>query len=258
MAKSIPINDFNAIEAAAFVIVFDRSFTEKEQNKLLSLQKELADDLPVFQIAPTFDVKEQMVFTKTGVVLKKIDEDGKDEWVLRTLSNQISIICTSYRRWETVWSKAEKYLLATAQKLDLENLKIEAVVLQYADKFVGDAADYHIHDVFAKKNKYLTKQAEKAGRSWHVHQGWFEAQNDSERVLNVLNLTTNAEQEKVISRIEHEGHIQYAPEMRVAKNFFDSKTKEYEKTFAFLHQNNKNVVSSVLSEEQKTNVGINA
>lgn len=260
---AVPINLTNAIDAVAFVIVFDRTFTEKEENKLLKLQEDLKKDLPLFsqdvligtkienEIIVTQDVK------KSGIKLQKIEPNGKIGWSLHILGNQIIITCKSYDRWDKVWTKVEKYLNNTVKLLELKDLSVSAVVLQYIDRFTESASGkYKLENVFSKETEYLTQHTKNVGKLWHVHQGWFETGvSAKEKVLHVLNLGTTEHLKKILTTIDHALQLQFIEKPKNAKEFFDSK-KEYKKVFDSLHRKNKDIIKSLLNNSLRKAIGL--
>lgn len=260
--SSVPINSANAIDAVAFAIVFNREFNEKEQNKLLGLQKVFEKDLPQFSQDMLVDTKiesETVIkqdVKKSGIRLQKIEADGKISWVLHILSNQIIITCSSYDRWNNVWNNVDKYLKESVKLLDLADINVNAVVLQYIDKFTeNNGKKYNVKNVFNSETEYLTSNVKNIGKLWHVHQGWFEDVPNKEKILHVLNLGTIDNSEKILTTIDHSLRLQFVEKPKVAKKFFD-KNKEYKKTFELLHEKNKNLLKSLLNKKQCEAIGL--
>lgn len=259
---AVPINSANAIDAAAFVIIFDRSFTEKEENKLLGLQKTLEKDLPQFSQDMIIGAKleNEKITTqdvrKSGIKLQKIEPNGKVGWSLHVFGNQIIISCRSYDRWNKIWTKVDKYLKNSIKLLDLNDINVTAIVLQYVDRFTeNDSGKYNLENVFNKETEYLTQHAKKAGKLWHVHQGWFESVSSKEKILHVLNLGATEHSKKILTTIDHSLQLQFIDKPKNAKKFFDSK-KDYQKAFDSLHQKNKDIIKALINHNQCKAIGL--
>jgi uncharacterized protein (TIGR04255 family) len=259
---AVPINSANAVDAVAFVIIFDRNFTEQEEKKFLELQKTLADDLQQFsqdivietQLENGKAVKHES--KNSGIKLQSIQPNGKVGWGLHIFANQISIFCGSYDRWEKVWAKVDKYLKCSVKLLELNSINVTAIALQYVDRFTENASDeYELTNVFNNKTQYLTSNTKNAGKLWHVHQGWFENISDKEKILHVLNLGATENSEKILTTIDHSLQFQFVDKPHIAKNFFGSK-KEYQKAFDLMHQKNKDVLKELLNHEQCQEIGL--
>lgn len=257
-----PVNQENAIDAAAFVVLFNRPFTEKEETSLLALKEIFRDELPDFSRTTMVTVKHEAgrppehVVKESGLRLQKFEPSGKVGWVLNILENQLVITCQSYDRWNNVWAQSEKYMKAALRLLDINSLSVQACMLQYVDRFIEKSSSaYTTHDVFDKKTSYLTAKAATAGKLWHVHQGWFEERSPDERILNILNMGTTEDRGNIVTTIDHSLQLQFLPKPKPAKRFFDAK-KEYQKAFLILHEKNKDVVKSLLNSNQRKAVGL--
>ena len=97
-----PVADSNAIEAAAFVIQFEREFSESEIEALFALAQRLKQDLPSFQklITLLVGVSEEGASSVAtapfprqrlaGILLQHFRDNGKPDWVLRASNNQVA------------------------------------------------------------------------------------------------------------------------------------------------------------------------
>lgn len=254
--SAAPINSANAIDAAAFVVLFNRPFTEKEETNLLALKEIFKEELPDFsrnmQVSFEQQAGKQPVHSvkESGLKLQKFEPSGKIGWILTIIENRLIVTCQSYDRWNKVWVQTDKYIQATLKLLDLSSLSVQACVLQYVDRFTEKSTSaYDIHEVFDKKTVYLTSKATSAGKLWHVHQGWFDEKGADEKILNVLNLGTNEDSGKIITTIDHSLQLQFL-KPKPAKKFFD-RQKKYEQDFVFLHEKNKDVIKSLLNQKQR-------
>lgn len=254
--SAVPINSTNAIDAAAFAVVFDRSFTDQEQNKFLVLQKTFEKELPNFSRGAVFGAKFEnnkiinQESKEVGVKLQRIEPNGKVGWSLHVMEDQIVISCNAYDRWSKVWGKVDKYLKSTVDLLNLDTISVSAIVLQYVDRFTENSnVKYSAHNVFDDKTKFLTPHSCDVGKLWHVHQGWFEDKAEKEKILHVLNLGTTEDSKKILTTINHSLQLQFLDESKPAKKIFNSKN-EYQKTFVDLHEKNKKILRELLNSKQ--------
>lgn len=252
-----PISGKHAIEAAVFMLAFERPFQGAALDALSGLQSALAEDFPVFQKINVLEVRIEGGAPIThqaggisGVSLQRFRPDGRPAWSLRADGNAIVVTCTEYDTWDTTAPQALAYLNKAASAVLDEQNPLALVVLQVIDRFVRPSADgYDIKEVFNPKSRYLTRQAADAGRLWHVHQGWFEDHEElGGRFLNVLNLSTNDTPSGVVTTIEHTAQLQaqgglpstHAVDKTWCKEVFDA-----------LHVRNKDIVSDLLNAKQR-------
>lgn len=254
-----PINSKNAIDAVAFVVLFNRHFTEKEDSDLLQLKEVFKDELPNFSKNTIVTLKQELgrqpehVVKESGLKLQKFEPSGKIGWILNITEGQLIITCQSYDRWDKVWAQTDKYIKATLKLLNLASLSVQSCVLQYIDRFTEESTKYNIYEVFDESTKYLTKKSIEVEKLWHVHQGWFDKKSDDGKILNILNLGTSEDNNKIITTIDHS--LQFISNPKPAGKFFDDK-KEYGKVFSFLHEKNKDIIKSLINQKQRKAVGL--
>ncbi len=117
-----------------------------------------------------------------------------------------------------------------------------------------DYDDYQASEVFNLDSDYLSKKVTGGFLLWHVHQGWFE---DIGRfsILNNLNISTNGEKSGLhLSKIGHLTRVQSPQETPLVD---DNKIKKFVKESALIcHDINKSVMSNLLSEAAKKEIGL--
>ncbi len=253
-----PIRKENAIESNTFVLVFARPFNKQELQSLLRLENALKDQLPSFNEINSINVRlegGQVTPSQemTGVLLQCFKTDGKPSIELKIESNIIEIICFSYDRWRSVWGKAKQFLLEAIKAVDSNDNKLIICVLKVVDKFLydGDSKDYKVSDIFNENTQFLTKNiisGEKA-RLWHIFQGWFE---ESDVILNNLNITTSDSNGKTLTTIEHDIRHQFNKNPQIISDI----KERLDDVFSSLHEKNKIVINSLLNEEQLKRIGL--
>jgi len=273
MSEARPISETNAIEAAAFALVFSREFEEKEVEALYSLEHSLKSTLSSYSKTSSLMVNvidnapAQQSQKMSGVLLQSFQDNGKPSWSLRAADNMIIANCMKYDNWENVWPKAYQLLLKAAQCVDSDSNSIARAVFQVIDKFVYDEKpkSYSIGDVFNSDSIYLTKQAISSGSLWHVFQGWYEGIADqsapNNEVLHTLKLGSSFNNEKLVALIDHTIQKNLnAPTLSV-KEFLVPQTLEVgsalaDQLFKELHDKNVQVLHNLLANDQLTAIGL--
>lgn len=259
MTISHPINSVNAIDAVAFIVAFSRSFTSREMENIKTLKEKLVEELPAYSEIKGVKITmnelgvQESESISSGINLSCFSESGEVKWKLEINEAQIVITCKVYDRWAKVWGKAQQYLQAVLDVLDLNNLEVNVLALQYVDRFIEKIDTYDISNVFNVETKYITTNALDAGTLWHIHQGWFEEYEHSNNLLNVLNIATNKKNNMIVTTIDHAAHAQFVNNAIVAQELFGD-SKLCETIFSDLHNNNKKIITAMWNEEQQKGV----
>ena len=266
LSNAKPVAESNSIEAAAFVIQFEREFSELEIEALFALEQRLKDELPSFQkmTALSVNISDEQLAPITrprlgGVVLQHFQENGKPDWVLRAGHNQITVNCLKYTRWNEISATSIRFLSAAAKSVDSETNRITAVATQFIDKFIYESIpiNYDIQDVFRKDSVFLTQQASVSGNQWHVFQGWFTYPENTAfpkgKVLNVINLTSAIQNEQLQAIIDHTSQITFdlpAPVRNIVEPHIKVGSALLGDCYVFLHEQNKIMMRKTLSDVQ--------
>ena len=175
-----PISEKHAIDAASFIVVFERPFEANVIESLRGLHELLKIDYPHFNPTNTMEVRvtgsevSQQVGISSGCLLQNFRFDGRPSWTLRVEGNAIVVSCMEYDRWKDASNKALAHIKATLALVNNDTNAVVGVILQVVDRFVtANSDDYDIEQVFNIQSRYLTKQAFEAGKFWHIYQGWF-------------------------------------------------------------------------------------
>lgn len=250
-----PISEKHAIDAASFIVVFERPFEAGVIDSLRGLHELLKTEYPNFTPTNTMEVRvvgevsQQVGITASGCLLQNFRPDGRPSWTLRVDGNAIVVSCMEYERWKDVSDKALAHIKATLALINNETNAVVSLVLQVVDRFVTAHDDgYNIEQVFNNQSRYLTKQALEAGKFWHVYQGWFDSKPElGGQLLNVLNLSTAESPTGIITTIDHAAHLQLQP-LKAVHELDDIFTP---RVFGALHESNKSVVKNLLNNEQR-------
>lgn len=274
MTLAKPITEKNAIDAITFAVVLERHFNAHEAENLLRLENTLRDKLPSFSrmTGVSFRVENDHIAEQTpkatGVLLQHFKPDGKPDWVLRAVDNQIAVTCHAYTRWDDIWLQADSFITEAFKAIgtDASNNAV-AFVLQVVDRFVQPNRfdEYSVADVFDARTKFLTPHAAEVGPLWHVHQGWFADLELLDRMtlrcLHVLNISTSQVAEKFITTIDHVSQLSLANTGTTIDSSSpvtqpDESAAFRNQAFQRLHDENKKILRSLLNADQCTAIGL--
>jgi uncharacterized protein (TIGR04255 family) len=268
MSKATPVNPHNAIEAATFALVLERSFNEREALNFLQLEHSLKQELPSFSRTSDLLVKLEndrfieQINKPSGVILQRFNHHGKPEWILKANKNTITTTCLSYSRWTSVWKQAREFLEASSRIIDHESNRLVAVALQLVDRFVHSdgVENYRLSDVFRPDSKFLPLQTSQAGALWHAYQGWFEEFHLNPEIhgkcLNVLNLSTALKNNQLMTTIDHTIQFEFAELTGLPNMMVDGEGNPLQKLFNLMHTLNQLALKELLNNEQLAAIGL--
>lgn len=251
-----PISEKHAIDVASFIVVFERPFEASIIDSLPGLHERLKSDYPTFNLTKTMEVNftgsefSQQMGISSGGLLQNLQPDGRPSWTLRLEGNTIVVSCTQYERWGDISSKALDHIKAAIDFVNDGSNAVSSLIHQIVDRFVtANKDEYDIGQVFNTQSQYLTGQALKAGKFWHVFQGWFEDKHEvGGKLLNVLNLSTaeNPANITLTTTIDHAAHLRFEP----SKAIGELDDKFIRKAFDELHESNKSIIRQLLTDDQ--------
>lgn len=257
-----PISEKHAIDVASFIVVFEYPFDANIISSLPGLHERLKADYPTFNLTKTMEVSitdsvvDKKLDVTSGGVLQNLLPDGRPSWTLRVEGNAIVVSCNEYKRWGDISSKALNHIKAAMDFVNDDNNAVSSLIHQTVDRFVTVNKDeYNISQVFNIQSPFLTGQALKAGKFWHVFQGWFEdKQSFDGKLLNVLNLSTaeNPANTAITTTIDHAAHLRFLSPKAIEE--FDDKF--IRKAFDELHECNKSIIKQLLTNDQLNSIGL--
>lgn len=258
----MPISEKHAIDVASFIVVFEHPFDANIIGSLSGLHERLKADYPTFNLTNTMEVSitdsgiDQKVGVTSGGVLQNLLPDGRPNWTLRVAGNAIVVSCNEYKRWEDISSKALEHIKVAIAFVRDDSNAVSSLIHQIVDRFVTvNKEEYDISQVFNTQSPYLTGQALKAGKFWHVFQGWFEERPSFDgKLLNVLNLGTaeNPANTAITTTIDHAAHLRFLLPKAI-EEFDDNFIRN---AFDELHECNKYIIRQLLTEKQLNTIGL--
>lgn len=249
-----PVKGRHAIEVAVFSATLQNQFSKKSIEALMTLKESLKEKFPIFTPITKFEFRlenqllEKGVQATSGVNLLQNDQQGKVLWALNVQDSSINISCFDYQRWTEISSEALETLLFVIQVIADDQNPVSTLALQYVDRFVGQADNYKLNQVFNTKTKFISKQTGQSGLLWHLFQGWFQTVEGCDaKHLNVLNLSTNDTQLGIVTTIDHTSRIVFTSSIPVTKI-----TKEFvSPIYKLLHECNKDILIDLLNARQR-------
>ncbi|MGB3212978.1 MAG: TIGR04255 family protein [Desulforhopalus sp.] len=256
-----PVKGKHAIEVAVFTITLQKEMSKHSVDALMTLKESLKEQYPVFNTVNRLavriekDLVQNEVQTVSGVNLQQQDGHGKVLWTLRASDDSVAVSCFDYERWEKISDRAFKNLLFVLSVIADDQNPITTIGLQYVDRFVGQADNYKLNQVFNTKSRFFTKQTMQSGSLWHIYQGWFqEIEGYDGKHLNVLNLSTNDTQLGLITTIDHTSRIHFSqliPVTHITEEFVSP-------LYQLLHDCNKSILIDLLNAKQRKDIKLSS
>ncbi len=264
-----PIRTPNAVDQVVFVIKISQNISDNHPDTLKSLQQTLkekfvvSNDITMNKLEVTPEGMKNQLNIFGGVELRSeiLNQEHKlvgkrANWQLRISGDTIQINCFNYTTWTKVSSYVNTLYSDIFQCLALSNeALITEVVLQYNDTFISEeeAESFNVANLFSK-SKFMTENVIEQNSIWHLNSGWFSKIENENSVLNVLNISTHTisgEKVRYMAKIEHLQKFDVKTKIPIS-----DKTGFISKMFISLHTENKALVSSLLTEEIKEQIGL--
>lgn len=249
-----PINDDHAVEAVTFGLAMNRVLDIADVRALGNEYRRYSEELPAAAFLPQ---------DEPGVEFAYRRPDGSAIWLLKLASNDITVECTRYTRWEKVWTQAASYLAMAIRALVQEEpeTKFGAISLRVVDKFVSRSADYNLTNLFAHSD-LLPPGILNKGAAWHCNLGWFEDSYDGARALHQLQLKGQIEKSYVVATDSHTSDdvvlIEHFQQLRKA-DFTGEELLErgaLRGVMDGLHSRNKRTLAELLAPSVQEQIGL--
>lgn len=268
-----PCRDQNAIVAAGFAFEFEREFDQSSYLELFSVHQGDQDALPRRQLQHGFKlqlsssgVAQKQTQEIVGVVFDQITSTGMPVWIFSATANLVFVQCRQYTNWHEVFEKVEECYNRFLPVLTRDQNLIKSIVLEYKDEFIiTDPEKPWINDLFNTETDLLPSRIFKESMDkelWHSHLGFFSNTKSSYKILNKLAIDYIQEQvspldstmtSKLLVVANHRVQATTPAELQELQKAF---TTEYSKIFNDMHDENLNMLNSVLSEQMRRRVGL--
>lgn len=264
-----PINDDHAVQSVTFSVLFDRPLDQRTIVHVQSSHDRWRPDLPAVQAPQIFGIEigaggSPRQINGHGVEFSYLRPDGTPAWQLRFEGQAIHVECTRYTRWERIWQVARGHLetaLAVIEEGSFEaQSNVIATTLQYVDRFSTSDVHYDL-SLLLTHNEYIPPRVFAQGDLWHAHQGWFDRSHDLGPLLNNLNLDARHEppddQSRILITLLHLQQLRYAEHLSLT-SYREQISNQLDAVMQSLHEKNKALISSILSEDMKNRIGLSA
>lgn len=266
-ATIVPYNDEigNAIRNVLFIFQFATPVSAKS---VLDLRKgDIHQRLK--EILPKADLQRQQtmvvgeggaVTTEDAVVGCKFEQYGKRGDIalgLSVLPAQISIVCGEYTRWEAVRTSVEEVLQLISPWLREHEVEVSTFTLQYLDEFkvTFEEGDHMtLVDLFSVDSPFLVRNFADLDQEFHSQHGYFTKPdfNIEGRLLNNINVGVNRSPDGESTIVQIQMIHRY--DAKAVLELVDSKgvlSPLLAGAYEYLHQENKRVLRSLLTESAK-------
>jgi len=266
-----PCQENHAILEVAFVITLDRFIDEPVFRSLADDHSTWKEELPIREelMAPAIAVgssqhgsSPQFRAGLGGVCFKSVKRDGTLDWMLQVRDDKIIVNCGSYTRWMSIYPTVQRYMSRITDRDDLSSASVYSVALQYIDEFVwhGELNEYDVFELIDRDSDYITPRLNNHGALWHLHQGWFinESLCVGGRRLEKVNLDAVERGGEYVVRMDtmlrHDLHDQ----VPLPGQLLSNREGLVDNIFSELHEVNKNILRSVLTDSLAEEIKLNA
>ncbi|RMU64165.1 hypothetical protein ALP25_03746 [Pseudomonas syringae pv. syringae] len=193
-----------------------------------------------------------------GVTFEKFKEDGEPALGINVQGNFLSIVCGDYTRWEEVIAKVNSVIEIISSWLR-EHAVFANLTLQYLDEFkVSFDGDFQpLTDLFVTGSPYLIANFENVSHEFHSHHGFFSdpAFSIAGRLLTNVNVNVVNIGREMNVQIQTTHKYQAAAHLTIGEEGLKGLIGD---AYEYLHQENKKIVGSMLTDEVKKMISFDA
>lgn len=263
-----PNKDHHAIVEVVFGIRLARNVSAKEIEALIEAHPKFKEDFPrlnrtqIIQFAiGDGPPPKNMPQPTAGVSFDAMKRDGTLDWRLRIDDNMIFVNCLSYTRWSEIWEKVRQYFTVAGEFAVGSDNSVVGFVLQYIDVFrwTSEIDTYSIGEFLDRESKHLPASIFECGPLWHLHQGWYRPSEPplDGRLLERIHLDAVFEDKQVpIVKADTFLQLELLKSHTWASIFHDDDSFGTV-AYRMLHEVNKEMLRSILTQEMSEKVGLN-
>lgn len=272
-ARVTPHAGRNAIAQAQFAIEFAQPVNEsvledisrrhhEVQNFLPAKQETRGTSVVLFKSMTTMPPDMGGSQPLQAVEFRQFRPDGSVAWSLTAHTQFLTVICSDYSRWDSVWSTVRDLLLRYVTSY-YEQAMVSGIGLQYVDRFVIDGEGYRSFaaaQIFREDSPWLPARVFKAEDLWHVHQGAFEPLLEKPwRYLVNVNVDYNdepVENRRAVVITGFHRALSQSPQLLTAD--ISEQTLQLDDVMPALHEANKKVLQELLNDSARQSIGLEA
>lgn len=249
------MNDDHAVTSVGVQLKLDEFVEPAALNEATQTDPGWKADLPALTSLPAVTLANGVQAIEVpGIQSAIVRPNGTPIWALRLHGVDLTVECSTYTRWADIWGKARGYLerafaLVKRHQPDVHILEVNLAV---ADAFVTDDHDYLANELF-RAGGFLGDGFLSRGGSWHCNTGWFD--EEPVRVLHALNIQATGRRD---GAGKPKGPYRFTVmHSQRASNLGDFPFEKVSPLVSdVLHENNKSVLQSVVSDEMLKRIGL--
>lgn len=193
----------------------------------------------------------------TGYKFERFGHRGDISLGLNVLSSQISIVCGEYTRWDAIRDSVEDVLKTLSAWIHQHEIKVNGFTLQYLDEFkvtFEEGGSRTLQDLFNVDSPYLVRNIAALDQEFHSHHGYFKNPEFGieGRLLNNVNVGANRSIDGDSTTVQLQMIHRY--DAKAVLELVDNEgglSPLLAGAFEYLHQENKQILGSLLTESVK-------
>lgn len=256
MTTFAPINDDHAVTSVLFGLQLDE-FIEPNTLDAFRSASMWPEELPAVSNLPSVQINQGgQNYPVPALQYAIVRPDSRPIWSVKFSGYDLVVECTAYSRWAETWATASRYLSEAFKALRRQqpDLNIIDFRLQVTDQFVAQVEDFDASDLLNADCTYIPKFAFDGRKVWNAAAGWYDKSGD----------LTFADTFAIQVQGRGEDNSVKAPYLFTVQHFGKATTpgnpapdiERLDEVTNILHDRNKVVIASALSNEAKQRIGL--
>jgi len=168
--------------------------------------------------------------------------------------------CMEYSRWEDIWETASQYIRMALKTVGTETIPVAKTLLQYIDVFdwQGDQGKYDVFQVLDQGSRHVPESIGDHGLIWHLYQGWFTAAKTPlpGHILQKVHFDALPKGNRKAPTVRLDTVLRFDFNKPISSGDFLQSDSDIERSFRFMHDKNKELLSKFLTEEICKKIGL--
>lgn len=259
-----PKSKKHAVVEVAFGIYYNTTLNGQALEKARSRRSDYEEFLPGISAVAGFQVNmgagaPNVSQLQDGFAWQRSKTDGSLSWNLGVQQDHLVVNCLDYTRWDEVWSRVGPWLLDIHQQIVAGGHSATAFSLQFIDQFTRrqPVTKHILKELFSSDSRFLPRRFFDNDELWHVYQGWFDEASIPAKCkkLNVVNLSANRTGPENLVTLDHLMRVNLAPDS--PDLLIDAvEGSVLESALSALHDENKQTVRDILTQEVAQSIGL--